>query len=274
MTQSAIESELVRTMNSTVFGMPGKSDEPRQPQARKPSCDARKALGIERPWQKWYRLAGRIDLRAGKVPEVGDGLKKTARELVDFLQVTAIEQERGPVERRKRSHPLVFEVQRRRNRPALRRTPLQHAPDFDEPAVELTGEFCKLRNQPLAVDLFHLCRTLPPAFRRAGQLRKLMDQAPPSVAGLPHFVAVDLRAVEQTTKTRQHLRGLPPEGFQARIVGFTDGRRQIVRGELTMRGREPTDCILEGFTATGRPDQEPDQAVAQNTQRCFPRNEL
>ena len=36
-----------------------------------------------------------------------------------------------------------------------------------------------------------------------------------------------------------------------------------------MRGREPTDCILEGFTAAGRPDQEPDQAVAQETQRCF-----
>ena len=246
-----------------------KGDEPRQPQAREPSCDAREALGIERRWQERYRLVGRIDLRAGEVPDVGDRLKKIARELVDFLQVTAIEEERGPVERRKRSHPLVFEVQRHRNRPALRRTPLQHAPDFGEPAVELTSEFCKLRNQPLAVDLPHVCRTLPPAFRRAGQLRKLMDQAPPRVAGLPYFVAVDLRAVEQTTKTRQHLRGLSPEGFWARIVGFTDGRREIVRGELAMRGREPTDCILEGFTATGRPDQEPDQAVAHDTQRCF-----
>ena len=89
------------------------------------------------------------------------------------------------------------------------------------------------------------------------------------MAGLPYFVAVDLRAVEQTTKTRQRLRGLSPEGFQARIVGFADGRRQIVRGELTMRGREPAGCILEGFTATGRPDQEPDQAVAHDTQRRF-----
>ena len=52
-------------------------------------------------------------------------------------------------------------------------------------------------------------------------------------------------------------------------MGFTDGRREIVRGELAMRGREPTDCILEGFTAAGRPDQEKDQAVAQHTQRCF-----
>ena len=110
------------------------------------------------------RLVGRIDLRAGEVPDVGDRLKEIARELVDFLQVTAIEEERGPVERRKRSHPLVFEVQRHRNRPALRRMPLQHAPDFGEPAVELTGEFCKLRNQPLAVDLPHVCRTLPHAF--------------------------------------------------------------------------------------------------------------
>ena len=36
-----------------------------------------------------------------------------------------------------------------------------------------------------------------------------------------------------------------------------------------MRRREPTDCILEGFTATGRPDQEKDQAVAHDAQRCF-----
>ena len=96
-----------------------------------------------------------------------------------------------------------------------------------------------------------------------------MDQAPPRVAGLPYLVAVNLRAVEQTTKTRQHLRGLSPEGCWAGVVGFTEGRREIVRGELAMRGHEPTDCILEGFTATGRPDQEPDQAVAQKTQRCF-----
>src|SRR5450631_603060 len=96
-----------------------------------------------------------------------------------------------------------------------------------------------------------------------------MDQAPPRVAGLPNLVAVDLRAVEQTTKTRQHLRGLAPEGFWARIMGFTDSRREIVRGELAMRGCEPTGCILEDFTATGRPDQEPDQAVAHDTQRCF-----
>ena len=55
--------------------------------------------GIERPWHERYRRAGRIDLRAGEVPEVGDRLKKIARKLVDFLQVTAIEEERGPVER-------------------------------------------------------------------------------------------------------------------------------------------------------------------------------
>ena len=91
-------------------------------------------------------------------------LKELARELVDFLQVTAIEEERGPVERRKRIHPLVFEVQRHGDRPALRRAPLQHASDFGEPAVELASEFCQLRNQPLAVGLADVCRTLPPAF--------------------------------------------------------------------------------------------------------------
>ena len=146
---------------------------------------------------------------------------------------------------------------------------LQHASDFGEPAVELAGEFCKPRNQPLAIDLAHLSRTLPAAFRRAGQLSKPMDQAPPRVAGLPDFVGVDLRAVEQITKTRQHLRDLSPEGLWVRVMGFTDGRREIVRGELAMRGREPTDCILEGFTAAGRPDQEKDQAVAHDAQRCF-----
>ena len=73
-----------------------KGDEPRQPQAREPSCDAREALGIERRWQQRYRLVGRIDLRAGEVLDVGDRLKEIARELVDFLQVTAIEEERGP----------------------------------------------------------------------------------------------------------------------------------------------------------------------------------
>ena len=55
----------------------------------------------------------------------------------------------------------------------------------------------------------------------------------------------------------------------SRIMGFTDGRREIVRGELAMRGCEPTDGILEDFTGTGRPDQEPHQAVAHDTQRCF-----
>ena len=141
-----------------------KGDEPRQPQARKPSCDAREALGIERRWQQRCRLGGRIDLRAGEVADVGDRLEEIARELVDFLQVTAIEEERGPAERRKRSHPLVFEVQRHRNRPALRRTPFQHASDFGEPAVKLASEICQLRNQPLGVDLPHVGRTLPAAF--------------------------------------------------------------------------------------------------------------
>src|SRR5262249_35125249 len=51
--------------------------------------------------------------------------------------------------------------------------------------------------------------------------------------------------------------------------GVTDGRREIVRGELPMRGHQLTDCILEGFTAAGRPEQETDQAVAHDTQRCF-----
>ena len=112
MTQSAIESEVGENdeLDRSRDVRHVKGDEPRQPQAREPSCDARKALGIERPWQERCRLGGRIDLRAGKVPDVGDRLKKFARELVDFLQVTAIEEERGPVERRKRSHPLVFEV--------------------------------------------------------------------------------------------------------------------------------------------------------------------
>src|SRR5262245_65223879 len=96
-----------------------------------------------------------------------------------------------------------------------------------------------------------------------------MDQAPPRAAGLPYVVAVDLHSVEQATKTRLHLHGLSPEGFRAGVMGFTDRRRENLGGELPMRGREPTDCILEGFTATGRPDQEPDQAVAHQTQRCF-----
>src|SRR5215472_7842186 len=97
-----------------------------------------------------------------------------------------------------------------------------------------------------------------------------MDQAPPRVAGLPYFVAVELRAIQQTTKTREHLRGLSLECLWSRIMGFTDGRREIVRGALAMRDCEPTDCILEGFTGTRRPDEEPDQAVAHDTQRCFP----
>src|SRR5262249_35907593 len=71
-----------------------KSDEPRQPQAREPSCDAREALGIERRWQERYRLVGPIDLRASEVLDVGDRLKEIARDLVDFLQMTAIEEER------------------------------------------------------------------------------------------------------------------------------------------------------------------------------------
>ena len=243
-------------------------DEPRQPQAREPSHDAREALGIERRWQHRCRLVGRIDLRAGEVPDVGDRRKEIARELVDFLQMTAIEQERRPLERRKRGHPLVFEAQRHGNRPALRRMPLQHASDFGQPAVELAGDFCKHRNQPLAVELPHVCRTLPPAFQCGGQLRKPMDQAPPRPAGLPDFVAVDLRTVEQISKTRQHLRGLLPEGLGPHH-GFTDGRREVVRGELALRGREPTDGILEGLTAAGRPDQEKDQAVAHDAQRRF-----
>ena len=64
------------------------------------------------------------------------------------------------------------------------------------------------------------------------------------MAGLQYFVAVDLRAVEQTTKTRQHLRGLSPEGVWPRIAGFTDGRRELVRGELAMGGYELTDSVL------------------------------
>ena len=183
--------------------------------------------------------------------------------------MTAIEEERSLAERRKRSHSLIFEVQRHSSRPALRGTPLQHASDLGEPAVEFSSEFWKLRHQPLTVVLPDVCEALPPSFERAGQLRKLTDQGPPRAAGLPYFVAVDLRAVEQAAKTRQHLRGLSSEGFWARVRRITDCRREIVNCELAMSGREPTDCILKGFTGTGRPNQEPDQAVAEDTQRCF-----
>src|SRR6516164_7315070 len=114
--------------------------------------------------------------------------------------MTAIEEERSLAERRKRSHSLIFEVQRHTSRPALRGTPLQHASDFGKPAVELGSEFWELRHQPLTVVLPDVCEALPPSFERAGQLRKLMDQGPPRAAGLPYFVTIGLRAVQQATK--------------------------------------------------------------------------
>src|SRR5262245_54473116 len=106
--------------------------------------------------------------------------------------------------------------------------PLQHAFDFGEPVVELAGEVCQLRYLLPTLRLPHTSRSLPAAFFHAGQLRKLMDQAPPRVAGFPYFVAVHLRAIQQTTKTREHLRGLSPQGLWPRIMGFTGGRREIV----------------------------------------------
>src|SRR5262249_19996197 len=74
---------------------------------------------------------------------------------------------------------------------------------------------------------------------------------------------------EQTAKTREHLRGLSPERFHLHVMRFTNCRRQIERGELTMNGHQPADCMLKDFTGAGRPDQEPDQAVAQDAQCCF-----
>ena len=100
-------------------------------------------------------------------------------------------------------------------------------------------------------------------------MRKLTDQAPPRVASLPYFVPANLRAVEQTGKMRQHLCALSPESFRARIIGFANGRREIARGELAMCGRDLTDGILERYLAIARPDQEPDQGVARDAQRCF-----
>src|SRR6516162_6801471 len=50
---------------------------------------------------------------------------------------------------------------------------------------------------------------------------------------------------------------------------FTDCLGKIARSELAVSGHELTDCILKGFAGTGRPDQEPDQAVAHDTKRCF-----
>src|SRR5262245_57730285 len=147
--------------------------------------------------------------------------------------------------------------------------PLQHAADLDEPVIEPGSEFRKLRQQPPKVEFPDLRETLPPTFGRAGQLRQPMDQASPCVAGLPYVVAVDLRAVEQATKTRLHLHDLSPESFRAGVMDFTDRRRENLGDELALSGHEPTDRILEGLTATGRPDQEPDQAVARQTQRCF-----
>jgi hypothetical protein len=48
------------------------------------------------------------------------------------------------------------------------------------------------------------------------------------------------------------LRGLSSKGFWARVRRFTYCRREIVHGESAMSAREPTDCILKGFTGTGR----------------------
>src|SRR5262249_15344813 len=62
---------------------------------------------------------------------------------------------------------------------------------------------------------------------------------------------------------------LLPEGLCTPVMRFTEGLREITRGELAMSAHELTDCILKGFAGTGRPDQEPDQAVAHDTQRSF-----
>src|SRR5262249_23506432 len=74
----------------------------------------------------------------------------------------------------------------------------------------------------------------------------------------------ELRAVEQAGKTGGPRRGLAPERFYLHIRRFTDGRREIVRDELTMDGHQPADCILEDFTGAGWPEEKPDQAVAQD----------
>src|SRR5215467_8187702 len=119
--------------------------------------------------------------------------------------------------------------------------PVEHVSDFGEPPIEFGSKSWKLRHQPPTVELPHLRKTLPPTLGRASQLRQLLDQAPPGVARLPCFVAVDLRAVEQTTKTREHLRGLAPERFHLRIMRLARRRREIARGELTMDGHQPAD---------------------------------
>src|SRR5215475_1453699 len=67
----------------------------------------------------------------------------------------------------------------------------------------------------------------------------------------------------------RHLRRPLLESFWVRVVHFADCRRDIVRCELTLSGHEPAHCILKSSTATGRPDQKPDQAVATDAQRCF-----
>src|SRR5215470_16692486 len=147
--------------------------------------------------------------------------------------------------------------------------PVEHVSDFGEPPIEFGSKSWKLRHQPPTVELPHLRKTLPPPLGRAGQLRELLDQAPPGVLRFPCFVAVNLRAVEQTTKTRAHLRGLSPERFHLHIVRLTNCRREIARGELTMDGHQSADCIFKDFTGAGRPNQEPDQAVAQDAQCSF-----
>jgi hypothetical protein len=62
---------------------------------------------------------------------------------------------------------------------------IEHISDFAEPAVEFDSESWKLRHRPLTVELPHLRKTLPQALGRGGQLRKLLDQAPPDVVRLP-----------------------------------------------------------------------------------------
>src|SRR5262249_503759 len=119
------------------------------------------------------------------------------------------------------------------------------------------------------VELPDLGETLPAAFGRAAQLRQPVDHAAPCVTGLPYVVAVDFRAVEQATKTRHPLRAPSPERFGARVPRLADCRREITRGELPVRVHEPTDRILECLAGTGRPDQEPDEAVAHEAQRRF-----
>src|SRR5215470_10643311 len=105
--------------------------------------------------------------------------------------------------------------------------PVEHVSDFGEPPIEFGSKSWKLRYQPPTVELPHLRETLPPPLGRAGQLRELLDQAPPGVLRFPYFVAVDLRAVEQTAETREHVRGLSPEPFNPHIMRFTDCRREI-----------------------------------------------